>query len=89
MTTGGQPAVRMNDRHSFPVGGLVEFAWTYAYRHKGIMKVDRRGLLKAISVGVALAPVQSSRSIRRSRQKAIPAGRRPAQVPSSFRWTRT
>jgi hypothetical protein len=22
--TGGQSAVRMNDRHSFPVGGLVE-----------------------------------------------------------------
>ena len=24
--TGGQSAVRMNDRHSFPVGGLVELS---------------------------------------------------------------
>ena len=39
--TGGQSAVRMNDRHNFPVGGLVELSWA-TYRSTPLAIVEIR-----------------------------------------------
>ena len=41
--TGGQSAVRMNDRHSFPVGGLVELSRaTYQSTPLAVVKFVQR-----------------------------------------------
>ncbi|MGB2665220.1 MAG: hypothetical protein WAK48_14530 [Candidatus Acidiferrum sp.] len=39
--TGGQSAVRMNDRHSFPAGGLVELSRA-AYQRTPLAVVETR-----------------------------------------------
>jgi len=44
--TGGQSAVRMNDRHSFPVGGLVELSRPRGWRCPECVWVSRSHLIR-------------------------------------------
>jgi hypothetical protein len=58
--TGGQSAVRMNDRHSFPVGVLVELSWaTYQSTPLAVVEI-RPTVFSFIGAGGTVTAVGGS-----------------------------
>jgi hypothetical protein len=60
--TGGQSAVRMNDRHSFPVGGLVELSRS-TYQSTPLAVVEIRPTVFSFIGARGAACLQSSTSV--------------------------
>jgi hypothetical protein len=81
---GGQPAARMSDRHSFPVGGLVELSRA-TYQSTPLAVVEIRPTVFSFIGATSRDRVQKLKSA----QEAVAERRLPISTPSGAKGSST
>jgi len=81
---GGRSAVRMNDRHSFPVGGLVELSRA-TYQSTPLAVVEIRPTVFSFIGATSRDGVQKLKSA----QEAVAERRLPISIPSGAKGSST